>query len=125
MTSNSIFMRALNYYDVKYTPDLVELQDYNRKNMTIAMPDVGVNPPNPSGIIVREAGCQMIAMRYQYIDNYLEENVALFDNCGYAFCLKPERLRYIPVTNPDPTPQNPELSYATRTFSSDYYTFDI
>ena len=125
MTSNSIFMRALNYYDVKYTPDLVELQDDNRKNMTIAMPDVGVNPPNPSGIIVREAGCQMIAMRYQYIDNYLEENVALFDNCGYAFCLKPERLRYIPVTNPDPTPQNPELSYATRTFSSDYYTFDI
>ena len=125
MTSNSIFMRALNYYNVKYTPDLNELQDFNRKGMTIAMPDVGSNPPNPNGIVTREAGCQLLAMRYEFIDNYLEENTAMFDKCGYAFCLKPERLRYIPVVNSTPTPQNPELSYATRTFGSDYYNFDI
>jgi hypothetical protein len=125
LTSNSIFMRALNYYDIKYTPDLNELQEYNKKCMTIAMPDKGVNPVNPNGIVTRESGCQLLAMRYEYIDNYLEENTAMFDECGYAFCLKPERLRYIPVTNPDPTPQDPALSYATRTFSADYYSFDI
>jgi len=34
-------------------------------------------------------------------------------------------LRYIPVTVPTPTPQKPELSYATRTVSSDYYKFNI
>ena len=93
--------------------------------MTIAMPDVGYNPPNPSGIVERETGCQMLAMRYQLIDSNLKENTTFFDNAGYAFVLKPERLRYIPVTVPTPTPQKPELSYATRTVSSDYYKFNI
>jgi len=125
MTSNSMFMRALSYYDVKYTPDLQELQEYNKKNMTIAMPDKGSSPDNANPIVVREAGCQMIAMRYQNVDQYLEENIVFFDRANYAFALKPERLRYVPVTIPDPTPQNPELNYATRTFSTDYYSFNI
>lgn len=125
MTSDSIFMRALNYYDVKFTPDMNELIEYNKKAMTIALPDKGINPANSSGMVIRETGCQMIAMRYEYIDNYLEENTAFFDKAGYAFVLKPERLRYIPVTNPIPTPQQPELSYATRPYSTDYYSFNI
>jgi hypothetical protein len=67
----------------------------------------------------------MIAMRYQYVDNYLEENAVMFDRCGYAFCLKPQRLRYEPVTIPDPVPQNPEYSYATRSSSTDFYSFNF
>ena len=125
MTSNSIFMRALHYYDVKNTPDINELQQYNKQNMTITMPDVGENPPNPCGIVCRETGAQMIAMRYQLNDVNLEENNAFFNSGGYAFVLKPEKLRYIPVTIPDPTPQNPALSYAPRKVSSDYYSFTI
>ena len=35
MTSNSVFMRALHYYDIKYTPDLTELTEFNKQNMTI------------------------------------------------------------------------------------------
>ena len=125
MTSDSIFMRALSYYDVKYTPDMNELIEYNKKAMTIAFPDRGINPVNPSAMIVREMGCQMIAMRYEYIDNYLEENTAFFDNAGYAFVLKPTRLRFIPVTNPMPTPQQEAYSYASRNYNTDYYNFDI
>jgi hypothetical protein len=125
MTSDSIFMRALFYYDIKFTPDLSELIDYNKKAMTIAFPDKGSNPNNPNGMIVRESGCQMIAMRYEHIDNYLEENTAFFDTGGYAFVLKPARLRYIPVTNPNPTPQKTDYSYATRNYSTDYYNFNI
>jgi len=125
MTSNSIFMRALHYYDVRNTPDINELQQYNKQNMSITMPDNGVNPPNPSGIVCREMGAQLIAMKYQTADVNLEENNAFFDNGGYAFVLKPANLRYIPVTIPDPTPQNPALSYAPRTVSSDYYSFTI
>lgn len=124
MTSNSIFMRGLNFYDVQYSPDIKELQDFNRKNMTIVYPDTGPNPPNPNGIIAREAGCQMVAMRYQYVDTYLEENALFFDRGGCAFQLKPLRLRYQPVIIPDPVPQAPQLSYATRTASADYYTFN-
>jgi len=125
LTSNSVFMRALQYTDVKNTPDLTELQEFNAKNMTIALPDTGINPPNPSGIICREAGCQMVAMRYQYSDSYLEENAIFFDEAGYAFALKPDNLRYEQVTIPDPEPQNPDYSYDTRTASTDYYSFDF
>jgi Phosphatidylinositol-specific phospholipase C, X domain len=125
MTSNSIFMRGLRYYDIKYAQDIVELQEFNKLNLSIGMPDLEVNPVNPNGIVVRESGCQMIAMRYQYVDNYLEENIGFFDKVGFAFALKPERLRYIPVELPDPTPQNPELSYESRNVSSDYFSFNI
>ena len=125
MTSNSMFMRALHYYDVKNTPDLVELQDYNKQNMSISMPDNGENPPNPSAIVCRETGCQMIGMMYQKNDVNLQENNAFFDNCGYAFCLKPEKLRYIPVMIPEPPPQNPALSFQQRSVKTDYYAFNI
>jgi len=125
MTSNSIFMRAYSYYDVKNNPDLDELREYNKRNMTIVFPDSGSNPDNPNGVLSRDAGCQMVAMRYQTVDNYLLQNTMFFDNCGYAFCLKPENLRYKPVTIPNPTPQDPALSYATRNVTTDFYTFDV
>jgi len=47
-----------------------------------------------------------------------------FDRAGYAFALKPENLRYIPVTIPEPTPQKPEYSYSTRNVGTDYYNFN-
>lgn len=125
MTSNSVFMRSLHYYDIKYTPDLNELINFNKQNMTIGMPDKGANPENPSSVVMRETGCQLLGMRYQYIDVNIEENDIFFDENGYAFVLKPEPLRYIPVTIPLPPPQNPELSYATRSVQSDFYKFDI
>lgn len=125
MTSNSVFMRALHYYDIKYTPDMNELIDFNKQNMTIGMPDKGSNPDNPSAVVMREMGCQFLGMRYQKIDTNIEENDIFFDENGYAFVLKPEKLRYIPITIPLPPPQNPELSYAPRTVQSDFYKFDI
>lgn len=125
LTSNSIFMRALHYYDIKYTPDMNELIDFNKQNMTIGMPDKGENPENPSSIVMREMGCQLLAMRYQLIDTNIEENDIFFDENGYAFVLKPKNLRYIPITVPLPPPQNPELAYATRTVQTDFYKIEI
>jgi hypothetical protein len=125
MTSNSIFMRALHYYDIMYTPDMNELIDYNKLCMTIGMPDKGSNPDNPSSLTMRAYGCQLLAIRYQVIDTNLEENNLFFDEQGHAFVLKPEKLRYVPETIPAPPPQDPKLSYATRTVSSDFYKFEI
>ena len=125
LTSNSVFMRAYNYYDIKNNPDTDELTNYNRNNMTIVFPDNGTNPANPSALLCRTYGCQMVAMRYQYVDNFLEENAMFFDRTGSAFALKPLALRYVPITIPDPTPQNPNYSYATRTVSSDFYSFNV
>ena len=123
LTSNSVFMRGYDYYGVKNNPDTQELTDYNRRGMTIVFPDNGVNPANPSASLCRAYGCQMVAMRYQLVDNLLMENALFFDRAGYAFSLKPEALRYIPVTIPEPTPQNPEYSYSTRDVATDYYSF--
>jgi len=123
MTSNSVFMRGLSYYDVKNTPDINELEQFNQRCMTIVYPDSGVNPSNPSGMLCRAAGCQMVAMRYQHVDNFLKENAVFFNEGGYAFVLKPENLRYRSVTIPKPTPQNPAYSYQTRSAKSDYYNF--
>jgi hypothetical protein len=125
MTSNSLFMRALHYYDIAYSPDMNELIEFNKRGMTIGMPDKGANPENPSGIVLRETGTQLIAMRYTLFDTNLEESDMIFDLQGYAFVLKPEALRYIIITIPTPPVQNPDVSYATRTLQSDYYKFDI
>lgn len=125
LTSNSIFMREYTYYNVKNNPDINELTDYNRRGMTIVLPDGGSNPANPSGMLCRAAGCQMVAIRYQYVDNFLMENALFFDRAGYAFALKPYDLRYQPVNVAAPTPQKPEYSYATREATTDYYSFNF
>ena len=125
MTSNSVFMRALHYYDIKYTPDMNELIEANKLGMTIGMPDKGNNPDNPSGIVMKEMGCQMLAMRYQLYDDFIQENNMFFDIKGFAFVLKPERLRQKDIQLPAPPAQNPELSYATKDISSDFYSFEI
>jgi hypothetical protein len=125
MTSNSVFMRALPYYDIAYSPDINELIEYNKTCMTIGLPDKGANPENPSGIVLRETGTQMIAMRYQLFDSNLQESDMMFDVQGHAFVLKPENLRHRQVTIPDPPLPNPNVSYATRVISSDFYKFDI
>jgi hypothetical protein len=125
LTSNSIFMREYDYYNVKNNPDINELTDFNRRGITIVTPDNASNPANPSGMVCRASGCQMVALRYQLVDNNLMENALFFDRVGYAFALKPADLRYQPVTVPAPTPQLPEYSYATRNASTDFYNFDF
>jgi hypothetical protein len=125
LTSNSMFMREYDYYNVKNNPDMNELIEFNRRGITIVTPNNGTNPENPSGIVSRANGCQMVAMRYQMVDNNLMENTAFFDRAGYAFALKPEELRYKPVTVDAPTPQLPEYSYATRNVTTDYYSFNF
>ena len=122
LASNSVFMRAYKYSDIYGNPDVHELTEYNKKRMTIVFPDTGSNPVNPSAMLCRAYGCQMVAMRYQYVDQYLEENALFFDKVTYAFALKPQKLRYRPIIVKDPTPQNPSYSYGTRNISTDYYS---
>lgn len=125
MCSDATFMRLLHYYDVKYTTDIVELIEYNKLCMTFGIPDKGSSPPNPSSVVMRECGCQMLGMRYELVDEAVEENDVFFDEAGCAFVLKPERLRYKEIVIETPPPQDPALSYETREIKADYYQFDI
>jgi hypothetical protein len=125
IASNSIFMRALRNYDVVYTPDMQELIDFNKKNMTITMPDLSPYDTNDSASLHMKYGCQMVGMCFQNYDSKMEYYDVFFDGEGHAFVLKPANLRYVPVTVPDPTPQKPAYSYAPRAVKSDYYSFSI
>jgi len=125
--SNSLHMRVLRYNDIQHNPDMSELTEFNRLGMTIGIPDLGYNPENPSGVVMRECGVQFIGMRYSAnaIDANVGESDAFFNADGHAFVLKPEHLRYVPIMIDAPAPQNPDLSYAPRTISSNYYQFQI
>jgi len=125
IASNSVFMRALRYYDVKYTPDMQELIEFNKKNMTIAIPDLSTNAENPSSSLAMKYGCQMVAIAFQTFDTNMEYYDEFFDNEGSAFVLKPVSLRYVPVTIDIPAPPPEAYSYKERSVESDYYSFTI
>ena len=125
MESNSIFMKALTSYEVTNNPDLTELANYNMTGMTIVLPDKGSNPANPDYLSSKNSGCQMIAMRYQQNDLNLQTDDDDFNTCGYAYCLKPNTLRYIPVTADTPALPAPPVSYAYNTSATAYYSYQI
>jgi hypothetical protein len=125
MASNSVFMRALRYHDVKFTPDMQELIEFNKKNMSIVLPDLSPNNNNPSSILCLNYGCQMVALSLQSFDSSLEYYNEMFELTGSAFVLKPAELRFIPVTIPTPPPPNPAYSYQKRDIKADYYAFTI
>jgi len=124
--SNSIFMRGVRYSDgVKYTPDMDELIEYNKKCMTIVMPDLSGSDSNYAASLSVKCGCQLNAMSFQNFDANMEYYDLMFDSTGSAFVLKPEALRFAPLTVPAPDPPNPEYSYEQRDTKTDYYSLTI
>jgi hypothetical protein len=125
IASNSVFMRALRFHDVKYTPDMQELIEFNKKNISIVLPDLSASSKNPSSSLSLNYGCQLVALSFQSYDASLEYYNEMFDTAGSAFVLKPLELRYVPVTIPVPPPANPAYSYEKREITADYYNFTI
>jgi len=68
--------------------DSNELVRFNEKGITIAIPDKGSDPGNPNSIVMRDNGCQFLAMRYQLNDVHLQENDDFFNSKGFAFVIK-------------------------------------
>jgi hypothetical protein len=124
IAGGTTFFRHLKNKDVIFTQDL-GLTDHNKKKMSIVLPDISPYDTNPNFNIVKQYGCQFIGMSFQNFDSHLEYYNEFFDSEGSAFVLKPDDLRYIPVTIPEPPPQNPEYSYKTRPIKSDFYSYKI
>ena len=49
----------------------------------------------------------------------------LFEQSGYAFLMKPQKLRYIPVEVAEPATIDPSLSYGYKTHKTNYYNFNL
>jgi hypothetical protein len=126
MTSGNVFMRGLTTNEIIQSTDFDELVNFNKRNMTISLAETGsASPTNASAFAIRKSGTQMIAMRFPSFDSNLMESNTFFDLNGYAFVLKPEELRYIPVTIPVPEPQNPDYSFGARNIKSKFYDYNI
>jgi hypothetical protein len=122
---NSAFLRSLYYNDVVHTPDMDELIDFNKKNMTICYPNLSYKSDNYNSSITMQYGVQMSAMCFQTNDTFLQAYNTLFNSSGYAFILKPEKFRYTPVVVEDAPPIDPNLSYGYKTYQSNYYKFNL
>lgn len=125
IASNSTFMRKLRFYDIQYNPNIDELTYFNKKAMSIVLPDLSADDANFASGLPMTYGCQLIAMNFQNFDSNMELYDLLFDENGSAFKLKPANLRFVPETIKNPEPQDPTLSYANRTVESDYFNFNI
>ena len=123
--SNSPFLYQLQYeMGVKNTPDMDELIDHNKKNMSIVFPDAPFKE-NANFNVAKAFGCQFIGMMPQMKDINLEIYNKAFEDAGTAFILKPPELCFQPVVIETPPPQDPALSFAGRDYKTDFASWSV
>jgi|UniRef100_A0A6C0IL51 hypothetical protein len=125
MTSGSMFMRYYTNDQIRNVPSAEEQVKYDKKNMSIVVPDRQSDPPNPGSVATRKMGIQLTAMQYYLNDTSLQEMREFFNRQNTAFVLKPENLRFVQKYIPAPKKQNPKLSFATKTGSAQGIKFNI
>jgi len=116
MSSNTMFLSKYTYFGVKNVGDPQAFKDANKKNMCLVIPDKGGRPINDGHNGPFTWGCQIAAMCFQEEarDEKLKAYEDKFASVGYAFILKPEDLRYVPITIAPPAPPNPKASMEAR-----------
>jgi hypothetical protein len=118
-------LQILNNYNVLYAPNYNEIISFNKKKMTISVPDLSSLASNISASIHQKYGIQFICINFQTDDNNLKYYENLFNKAGSAFILKPENLRFKPNTIKKPKSQDPKLSFAPRKYNKDYVQIQI
>jgi hypothetical protein len=122
---NSPFLHKLDYeMGVKNTGNMTDLIEHNKKNMSLVFPDAPFTT-NANFNVAKSMGCALIGMMPQLDDANLDAYNAEFDKAGCAFMLKPPELCYQPVTIETPKPQDPALSFAGRSISTDYASWSV
>ena len=116
IASKSVFMRVLPFEEVKYTPDMDELINYNKKNMTLCIPD---DANNYNSSLSMKYGCQFSALNAQFNDTLLKAYNNVFNE--FAFTVKPDYLRYVEVKVEEPDPVDPVDSYGAKRATTDHY----
>lgn len=121
---SSSLCRRLTYRQVSQTYDYEELINYNRRNITLVVPDMTeTNITNNNPEICFTYGCQWVLMNYGSIDDAMETYTGKFgDN---SFILKPEELRYKPVKYKSPPVQDPNVSFQPKNIKSPMFDFTV
>jgi len=111
--TGTMFARLYRYKDIVYTHDH-NIQEYNKENMSMVLPNISPYYTNFNINLARHYGCQFIGMSFQNYDTNLEYYNKLFDGSAdrSAFILKPENQRYIPTTVKDGTCPSKTLDFS-------------
>lgn len=120
IAGKSVFLRVLSFNDVVHNPDMDELIDYNRTNMTLCTPN---NSNNYNTSISMQYGVQFSCVNSQKNDVFVQAYTENFNE--FAFVLKPESLRKKEVTVEVPAPPDMTKSYGYKTHKTSYYEFDL
>ena len=126
--TSKAFLRILTVFNVLNSPDITELTSFNKQYMTIVLPDPSISAENYDPMPPSLAGCQCMALSFQLLR---DGNLAVYNDwfesgpMKSAFMLKPANLMFVPQTIQAPTPQNPQLSFASRPLQSNMYSFTI
>jgi len=120
-------MRRLTYTQASQTFDHEELIEYNKRNITLVVPDMDsptISNKNPE--ICFAFGCQWVAMNFGSLDNAMEVYTGKF--LENSFAIKPDEpieLRYKPLTYKAPKPQSAGVSFQPKQITSPMYDFTI
>jgi hypothetical protein len=120
IAGKSVFLRVLSFNDVIHTPDMDELIDYNRTNMTLCTPNTSANY---NSSISMQYGVQFSAINAQKNDELLQAYNANFSE--FAFTIKPDSLRKQEVTVEVPPEPDMSTSYGYKTHKTSYYEFNL
>jgi hypothetical protein len=118
VTTNSVFIHEKRYMDIKNSNDVETITKFNKKNMTIVIPDLSVSNANYVSTVPQALGCQLMAMNFQNVDQNLLTYNEIFEKKQSAFVPKPNELIYIPETVPLPEPLDKKLSYESKNAES-------
>ena len=126
LSGDSPYLQEKRNKDIQYTQYPKALEEYNKRNLTLTMPDLTNLNDNISSSLHFSYGCQMVCMNYQNMDSNMKSYFEKFNNGGSAFILKPSNLRsQKPVMLKTPPAQNPELSFAPKKIDLPMYKSTI
>lgn len=117
-------LRRLTYTQASQPHDHEELIDFNRKNITMVVPDIEDDLTNYNPQILFAYGCQWIMMNYGSIDPMMELYIGEFQL--NSLVLKPAPLRpLIPKKYTQPTLPDPSLSFQPMQKISPIYNVTV
>jgi hypothetical protein len=78
-------MISIHFYDKSYSGEHITLEEYNKRNLTICVPDDRLLSNNYNYKDPMYRGCQFVAMNYQSLDDHMKAYFKLFMKRAFQF----------------------------------------
>jgi hypothetical protein len=116
---NTSDLRRVSFMTASQPYDHDELINNNRRSITMVVPDPDPDLKNGNPIVLFGYGCQWNLMNYGSLDAMMELYIGKFQQG--SLLLKPEHLRYKPITYKTPVLPPPEHSFQPMAHTSPIY----